>query len=283
VTSQQQAPAESVTQSQRVQGSASTALYGLINSDRTEAIVLGVSDDTVWMSAEERTVAVTTKDSTRWPIAAHLHTTADIGVGLAIFPTDRAQIGNGRIMFEDLTVEITGWWDPRPVLAATTLNEIAERIAELPAEVPGISSEPLGTALASRSAGGILHAARFLLGKGPGLTPDGDDLLTGALAATRLLGEAVGHERTIAMIAGISTPMAQLAEARTTTLSAALVQSALRGQVGRPAGELLKALSGTGSIAAAHLGLFRSSHTSGPALAAGIVLGARALTIAARW
>jgi len=262
-------------------GAASTALYGLIKGDKTKATVVGTSDDTVWMEADDRIVAVTTRDFTRWPIAAHLDPAAGADLGPGIVPSDQVQIGNGRIMFTELSVEIAEWWDPRPALAATTVDELARRVLGLPGDIPGISSEMLENALESRSAGGILHAARFLLGKGPGLTPDGDDLLMGALAATRLLGEAIGNDRTIAMMAGISTPMAQLAEARTTTFSAALIQAALRGQVGKPAGEFLNALSGRGSLAPSHLKLIRLSHTSGPALAAGVVLGAKALTVAA--
>ena len=97
------------------------------------------------------------------------------------------------------------------------------------------------------------------------------------MAATRLLAEALGWERVISMVAGISIPMAELAAARTTTFSAALIQSALRGHVAEPAGALLRALSGRGDVAGSHLSLIRVGHTSGPALAAGIVLGAQSL------
>lgn len=79
------------------------------------------------------------------------------------------------------------------------------------------------------------------------------------------------------MLDAVANPLAELAEARTTAFSAALIQYALRGQVAAPAGSLLRAFAGRGDVAPSHRVLMRVGHSSGPALAAGLVLGAQSL------
>ncbi len=261
----------------RVPAVASTALYGLVTSAGEAATVLGSSAHAVWLMVEDRVVVIATSDATRLPNGVQLAAASQEELFGDIEHGSGVTIGSGRLMLPKLTVDVTRWWDPRPALPKVGPELIAGRIAGLPDDVPDIDAGSLRRALRARSAGGILHASRSLLGKGPGLTPEGDDYLAGALSATRLLAEALGDERVIAMIAGISTPLADLAAVRTTTFSAALIQAALRGHVAEPAGMLLRAITGRGDIAASHLGLIRVGHTSGPALAAGIVLGAQAL------
>jgi hypothetical protein len=256
---------------------ASTAIYSLLTGAGAEATVLGSSSHAVWLAVEDRVVVITTRDSTRLPNGIQLAAESSEDLFAAVDHGAAVDIGNGRVMLEGLAVSVGRWWDPRPALSSITHDQLAETVDGLPNDVPGIDSGPLHNALSAQSAGGVLHASRALLGKGPGLTPEGDDFLAGAMAATRLLAEALRRERVISMVAGISVPLARLAEARTTTFSAALIKSALRGQVAEPAGALLRALTGRGDIPSSHLGLIRVGHSSGPALAAGIVLGAQAL------
>lgn len=255
----------------------STAFYGLISGSATSATVLGSSSHAVWILVDDRVLALTTGDATRLPNGVQLAATSQEDFLSRVEHGEPAQVGGNRVMFKELSIDVNRWWDPRPVLAKTTREHLAAAVADLPNEVPEIDSTPLRVALEARSSGGILHASRSLLGKGPGLTPEGDDFLAGAMAATRLLAEALGYERAVGMIAGISMPLAALAGERTTTFSAALIECALRGQVAEPAGALLRAITGRGDVPASHLGLIRVGHTSGPALAAGIVLGAQSL------
>ncbi len=261
----------------RVSGVASTALNSLVRGSGTEAEVLGSSNHAVWLRSGDDVIVVTTSDATRLPNGIQIGVAAAQQPFAKIPHGSRARIGNGRIMFDAIAVEAARWWDPRPALTPVRPADLLEACRHLPADVPGIEDATLRIGLEARSAGGILHAARSLLGRGPGLTPEGDDYLAGALAATRLLGEALGFERPLALIAGVSVPLANLAEARTTAFSAALIRCALRGQVAEPAGALLRALTGRGDVAASHLTLIRVGHTSGPALAAGIALGAQSL------
>ena len=261
----------------RVSGVASTTLHGLVRGSGTEAEVLGTSSHAVWLLSGDEVAVVVTSDATRLPNGVQIGAPSTEQPFSAIEHGSIATVGNGRIMFDGLVVEAARWWDPRPALPPVKPEDLQEACRDLPREVPDIDSSALRIGLEARSAGGILHAARSLLGQGPGLTPEGDDYLAGALAATRLLGEALGYERPLALVAGVSVPLAGLAEARTTTFSAALIRCALRGQVAEPAGALLRALAGRGEVAGSHLGLIRVGHTSGPALAAGIALGAQSL------
>ena len=261
----------------RVSGVGSTAVHGLVTGAGSEAMVLGMSSHAVWLAVDDRVIVVSTNDATRLPNGIQIAAGSSDNLFSAVTPGAPVDIGHGRVMLEGLAVSVARWWDPRPALASVSTEQLAAALVDLPNDVPDINSHALHNAFVAHSAGGVLHAARSLLGKGPGLTPEGDDYLAGALAATRLLAESLGMERTVSMMAGISVPLARLAEARTTTFSAALIQSALRGQVAEPAGALLRSLTGRGDIRASHLGLIRVGHSSGPALAAGIVLGAQSL------
>ena len=180
-------------------------------------------------------------------------------------------------MLEGLAVNIGRWWDPRPNLPSLTTTRLRARIAGLPSEVPNVDPSRLRAALTARSPNALLAAARPLLGKGAGLTPEADDYLAGALAGTQVLSQAIGDERAIRMVDAVARPLTELATARTTSFSAALIQYALRGQVAAPAGSLLRAFAGRGDVGPSHRVLSRVGHSSGPALAAGMVLGAESL------
>lgn len=258
----------------RMPGVASTAIHNLLTSPGIEANVLRISEHGVWLRADGQVLVIAIGGDARFPSGIHLPKGTSPSVFGRISEQSSALIGNGRIMIDGLSVTVSRWWDPRPVLPAFEASELAERIRGLPWELPDIDTTGLRDSLAAQSAGGILHTARSLLGKGLGVTPEGDDVLIGALAATRLLAEAAKRERVVALIAGVSMPIADLAAARTNPISAALIRMALRGQIVEPAGDLLQALTGRGDVAASHLSLIRLGHTSGPALAVGIVVGA---------
>lgn len=171
---------------------------------------------------------------------------------------------------------------------------------------------PLAVALADDDREAAAVAAAGLLGLGPGLTPAGDDVLAGALATLALLGpppasaprsaaptgpEPAGPRPTLPPAAdgvrrvrrsgsagggaatgawaGLDRAVGELAAARTTALSAALLHCARRGQVAAPAADLLRALTGDGDVVGAAARLVRVGHSSGRDLAAGILLAAQ--------
>jgi hypothetical protein len=106
-------------------------------------------------------------------------------------------------------------WDPKPVVRARP---------PLPGD-PRV--DPFAAALVARDAGAARAEAERLIGLGPGLTPEGDDLVAGALAISAVLyGELPG------VLPG------DLRE-RTTRLSATLLELAARGAVMEPVHGLL--------------------------------------------
>jgi hypothetical protein len=106
-------------------------------------------------------------------------------------------------------------------------------------------------------------AAEGLLGRGPGLTPEGDDLLAGvaaALAAAR--GPAARWPE---------APSPRRLRALTTPLSATLLELAAAGRVVEPIRALLDLTpAGERAWPAAMRRLERIGHSTGPACAAGV-------------
>jgi hypothetical protein len=110
------------------------------------------------------------------------------------------------------------------------------------------------------------HVLR-LLGRGPGLTPLGDDVLAGLLVTLVALGAPASHR--LAATVGAHAP------ARTTFVSAALLHHAARGEC---VPELAAVLDGGGVDA-----LLRVGHASGAGLLRGVhaALAATSPTLAA--
>ncbi len=106
-----------------------------------------------------------------------------------------------------------------------------------------------------------------LLGLGSGLTPSGDDVLAGYLAGAAAYSLSVDELRTF---------VCAEAPRRTTTLSAALLRHAAVGEAIPQVCRLLLALDDGTGIDVALAGLLRVGHTSGAALAAGVLAAARA-------
>jgi Protein of unknown function (DUF2877) len=112
-------------------------------------------------------------------------------------------------------------------------------------------------------------AARELLGRGPGLTPEGDDLLAAVAGTLAVLGPAAGWDRPV--LAGFLAALAGPAPERTTALSATLLRLAARRQLIEPAGWLLDlGPDAEAAWPAALARLERLGHGSGRAYTAGI-------------
>ena len=109
---------------------------------------------------------------------------------------------------------------------------------------------------------------RRLLGVGPGLTPAGDDVLAGLLVGLWSFGQKAGPLR-LAVLAGLP--------AGTTDLSAALLRCAARGESIPQVNKLLRTMSKNawpGRLDDAMDDLVRVGHTSGTALATGVLAAA---------
>jgi len=109
---------------------------------------------------------------------------------------------------------------------------------------------------------------RRLLGVGPGLTPAGDDVLAGLLVGLWSFGQRAEPLRR-AVLTGLAT--------RTTDLSAALLRCAARGESIPQMNQLLRNMSESawqGRLDHAVDDLVRVGHTSGTALATGVLAAA---------
>jgi hypothetical protein len=104
-----------------------------------------------------------------------------------------------------------------------------------------------------------------LLGRGPGLTPWGDDVLAGYLAGAAAYALEVDQLR---------TDVAAQAPERTTTLSSALLRHAAEGETIPQVEALIDALGGRRPLGTALAELHEVGHTSGAGLAAGVVAAA---------
>jgi hypothetical protein len=265
----------------RLAGVASTTIRTVLAGRRT-GVVLGSSSHAVWVRVADSVVVVSTADATRLPNAIEIPVEAASDPFGSVRTGETVEIEACRVSFTGLTVAVGRWWDPRPAVPATTAAALAAALGSLPSDVPDIDGSRLAAALRNASMPGLLAAAEGLLGWGSGLTPQGDDYLAGALAAREVLGPALGDAGLEPGLKKAAGPLAALAGTRTTTFSAALISHAVRGEVAAPAGALLRALAGRGAVEHAHAVLSSVGHSSGPALAAGIVLGARSLIPARR-
>lgn len=261
----------------RMPGVASTAIRDALSEPQTPGTVLGTASHAVWLLVDGDVIVASTRDATRLPNGVEVAADAAADAFRSVQHGAPVTVGLGQVLFAGLTIDVVRWWDPRPVLPRTSAPQLSEAIADLPATVPAIDSEPLSAALSIGSPQAILAASNALIGLGPGLTPEGDDYLAGALSATRMLGEAMRLEDRAVMLDSIADPLNRYASTRTTAFSAALIRHAIDGRVAAPAGALLRSLTGRGNVEASYRDLTRVGHTSGPALAAGMVLGARSL------
>jgi hypothetical protein len=112
-------------------------------------------------------------------------------------------------------------------------------------------------------------AADRLVGRGAGLTPEGDDILGGAAIGLRALGAAAGLApgRVAALAAALCPPDVRR---RTGALSATLLELAATGAAPEPAHRLF----GAGDRDAALADLRRLGASTGGAIAAGIAMAA---------
>lgn len=150
----------------------------------------------------------------------------------------------GRLTLGDLTVEITTaeTWSARP--GWEDLHSRRENIAHFTVELPNTLTKPalpdsvldrFSTALARANVSSALMAVSRLAGLGAGLTPAGDDFIMGGLYAAW-----VSHPHETA--GKLSAEIAEAAAPLTTSLSAAWLRSAGRGEAGVVWHEFLNAL-----------------------------------------
>lgn len=191
---------------------------------------------------------------------------------------DRGVVGKDRIELGGTPVRATRWWDPSLPAPRRQVAPDLEPVEALATVLPALPDEVvapaarLGDALTAADPDAVRQAVERLVGLGPGLTPAGDDVLVGALAARPGGGLAEGVDAVLA--AGPD---------RTAALSAALLDQALRGYGLPQLAALLRALDGPpgAAVARAAEDLVGVGGTSGAAIGHGLLLGLRAAAHAA--
>jgi hypothetical protein len=183
-------------------------------------------------------------------------------------PATPATIGDGLLHVGELAIAPARWWPtPRAVVRDPALVRQAARRAAPASDLDTLPGERADEARGlidalGASTGGLGRAVDRLLGLGPGLTPAGDDVLAGALVALY----ATHRQHLLAGAVAAAEP-----ERRTTVVSAALLHHAIRGECVPEVAAFLAALDGRGDLDLARRRLLDVGHTSGAALAYGIV------------
>jgi hypothetical protein len=253
----------------------STVLLPALTGAPVAGRVLGASPKGIYLSFENAhnpdgistVIALLPTASVRLPLAM---------VTASVLPdvhrNDQILAGGGSLRVGPSSWKTLRWFDPRP--SAPTQAETkalavaAESLWNLDIGDVGVSPFLAWDAAAALASGDPVPCLR-LIGAGPGLTPAGDDVVAGALAACSLTGTGPGAPEIAHLL--------DRASAATTTLSAALLACAARGQVVPQAAELLQALGAGTPIVPALNRLRAVGSTSGTALALGLV---SALTVA---
>jgi Protein of unknown function (DUF2877) len=263
-------------------------------------VTLGAGATACWVDLDGFVVAVTTREVPLLPNAVALAAgsgaleRAGVAAGMAArFAPGRIDLGTLRVTW-DPTVPPA--WDPTVPEAADAAPEaLAGRgvailrtrqgevespdalVRELAATGLPTLADPGGAAGLARLFRAVRErdpepaagAARGLLGRGPGLTPEGDDLLAAVAGTLAVLGPAAGWDRSV--LNGFLAALVAPAPERTTALSATLLELAARRQLVEPAGRLLDLGPGAEAAWPAALArLERLGHGSGRAYAAGI-------------
>jgi hypothetical protein len=261
---------------------ASSAVRAALTGPVQSSEWLGVSPAALYLktAGQPGVLAVLAHDAVRLPCALVLPSTSKelpltmLAPGPASRGLRQVQclVGDGVITWSGpagpVSIRAVREWAPRLAgrgsIVGSALDQV--RAALPPPAVAGLDSRllaPLGAASEGAAVDGSIVAR--LLGRGPGLTPSGDDLLAGFLVGAHAFGVPAAGQRRAA---------ADLAPAATTALSAALLWHAARGQCIDEVADLAAALAGRGIAGPATRRLLAVGHSSGAALAWGLVLAA---------
>jgi hypothetical protein len=235
----------------KLAGAASSAVRDLVRGPPRSGRLVARFPRCAYVDVDGRLVAVEAADGLRLPCAVTLAVPARQRPLAGLAPGDTVTAGDRRLVVGDLVIEVGRWWAPaRPRDAVAPVPSSVG--AQVGAPEPGWDRFVLG-----------------LLGLGPGLTPTGDDLLAGLL---------VGLSARPDLRDPLAATVQRHAPARTTWLSAELLRLAAAGLAAPAVVAVADALAGHGgddALPDAMPALLAVGHTSGRALAQGLLLAAR--------
>ena len=267
----------------RLNAAASSGVRAALSGPPRPATWLGVSPAALYLRTPGTpgVLALLTHDAVRLPCALLLPTTT------AELPLTSIAGRSGGALVGDAMVgdNCLAWTGPAGPVVVRAVREWAPARVVTPGPASGAALAVLRGALPAPAALGIdgallamlttepEAAVTGLLGRGPGLTPAGDDVLAGFLVGALAFGLDAG---------AIRAAVAALAPLRTTDLSAALLWYAARGECIDEVAVVVAVLCRRSAQAdhryasAALDRLLSVGHTSGAALASGLVAAAQA-------
>jgi hypothetical protein len=207
-------------------------------------------------------VALLARDAVRLPLGIVIDADTAAAPFAGLGPGDQALVGDGLVRCDAGRWRVLRWWDPR----VPVVGRVDGRVGG-PAAAP--SPDPRGTDDVDDD--DVDDAVARLVGAGPGLTPAGDDVLCGALAALAATGDDARRRALAAAVLRHTH--------RTTSLSAGLLRCAAAGHGLPQLTRLLTAVLRGEPLdrqRQALTDLLAIGHTSGAALATGALLTLRA-------
>jgi hypothetical protein len=259
--------------------------------------VLGSSSTSAYLGFEEFVMAVTARSVPLMPNGARVINSEGLDAfdAGAVVRTSGERLRAGRAgirlngaFLVDLAVPRNETYHARDVALRgrdllDAMNHDAGPVAAIARARPGIIAgeglaavQLLCAALSDDRPEVARDAARLLTGRGPGLTPDGDDLLAAVAAATLAFESPAGIDPRAAHKLRAALVVHDLGN-RTGGLSATLLRLAVEGQVIDPVPALLDLSAGRATWLRALGRLERIGHSTGGTYALGCALAALAL------
>ncbi|NHA66665.1 oxamate carbamoyltransferase subunit AllH family protein [Phycicoccus flavus] len=273
-------------------GALSPLTADLVRGPRRPAVVLAAPRVGVYLGVGDRVLPVLAADALALPGAVRLGVTSahlDLRAGCG----DVVVVGAGCVRLPGPTVRGVRTWRPARVRRGTPPSEAAARaVLDLLAGALGDAPGWLAAGIA-RALRGAPEAVATLLGRGPGLTPSGDDAVAGALLVRRALGHdprpgrADGPRRDPRDRPDAADPLAAAVRSRlttTTAVSAALLDAAAGGWATHEAVDLAEAAArgDVAGVTSALPAVLAVGHTSGRDLVAGVAAALDTLVLHGR-
>jgi hypothetical protein len=245
-------------------------------------MVRGIGSAAAYVDFDGYVVAITAPDVAAMPNGISV---ASMRALYRVRPGTRAELRPTEMVIGGATVDWSRarrWVPSVPANLRCTRAEVGARgraLARVAADSLGEGSRRpvahLGRALRERDLERWRSTALELLGWGPGLTPEGDDILVGGAAAMVAWGAAIGFEAADRR-AWLAVLHPSDLRTRTTALAATLLELACEGFVAEPLGTALD-LHRSADWRAAAAALTRVGHSTGRAWLTGCAVVATSL------